>query len=124
MKHCFLLYDTLKVSWSDGESTDIFTTYQELSNFHSELVRLFPKESGAHKQDRLIPYFPKESHPSTVMEEQIQMYIRKLSSLPERILHSSETSSMLRTIWSKFFVQHRSQAMPNQPKNALGGKSG
>jgi len=86
----------MQVLWTDGDTTDIYPTYQDLYNFHQDLLKLVHKESTPHRT--VIPSFPqdKTSTGPSHIKEQMKMYMSKLCDMPAYILDSSHINNFLR----------------------------
>ncbi|KAK3589296.1 hypothetical protein CHS0354_026948 [Potamilus streckersoni] len=75
----------LQVTWSNGEVTEVSKTYQELHDFHNELMKHFSEEANRPKQDRKLPFFQGPVPPKDE-NSQIVSYIRSLLTCPKHIL--------------------------------------
>ncbi|KAL3860434.1 hypothetical protein ACJMK2_010558 [Sinanodonta woodiana] len=75
----------LQVTWSNGEVSEVSKTYQELHDFHNELIKHFTEEANRLRQDKKLPFFQGPVPPKDAYS-QIVNYIRSLLSYPKHIL--------------------------------------
>lgn len=76
----------LQVTWSNGEVTEVYKTFQEVQEFSSKFVRMF---DDMHKSERKIPSLQgqyREEILEDVSFQNICHYTGQLEKLPQRLL--------------------------------------
>ncbi|CAH1780018.1 unnamed protein product [Owenia fusiformis] len=84
----------IQVSWDNGDISEVCKTYQDLHEFHTKLLKLFPEEAGAHRQKRKIPYFQSLHSKQRALKEEsldhikslVVEYTQQLAALPSYIM--------------------------------------
>ncbi|CAI9724282.1 finger CCHC domain-containing 2-like [Octopus vulgaris] len=78
----------MQVSWSNGETTEVYKTFQEVLEFSNKFSRIID-DVNVYKQDRRIPFlqnFYKEEHVEDVNLQNISHYVGQLEKLPSKFL--------------------------------------
>ncbi|GAB1598338.1 zinc finger CCHC domain-containing protein 2-like [Argonauta hians] len=78
----------MQVYWSNGETTEVYKTFQEVLEFSNKFARICD-DVNVYKQDRRIPFlqnFYKEEHVDDVNLQSISHYVGQLEKLPPKFL--------------------------------------
>lgn len=75
----------IQVTWSNGERKEVYKTVQELLDFLSKLMQSFPEDLSFLKQEKKFPMIHGANNHLEENKEQINIYTRYLSQLPQHI---------------------------------------
>ncbi|OWF37987.1 zinc finger CCHC domain-containing protein 2-like [Mizuhopecten yessoensis] len=97
----------LQVTWSNGETSTVSKTYQELREFQAKLVKEFSAEASAHKLEKKLPFL---GNASSGTREDIISYTKQLTQQSQSILECD--------LVKQFFQQGCNTASTSPPSPA------